>query len=172
MPILFLVDAYNLLFRTLKKRGSLEKSRQLMIEELNEAVSHLKLQVILVFDGAEEHLPHPSRGHFDAIELVYTSKSKTADEYITEEVANSRWPSRITVVTNDRELAGRCKNLGAKKLTIDEFIAFVTKKKIKKKRLSAAPARAFRESTSEFNRLLRAFEKKLEEQLSKENKDI
>ena len=144
----YLVDAYNLLFRALKKRGSLEKSRQQMIQELNEAVSHLNFQVTLVFDGAEEHFPHPSRGHFDAIELVYTPKNKTADEYISEEVINSKSPSQITVVTNDRELSLRCRSHRAKTQTIDEFIRFVSKKRSKKKRTSSSPERSFKASSS------------------------
>jgi predicted RNA-binding protein with PIN domain len=161
----YLVDAYNLLFRTLKKSGTLEKKRQRMIEELNDAISQISLQVTLVFDGAEEHLPYTSRGHFDAIELVYTSKNKSADEYISDEVILSKSPTQITVVTNDRELATRCRNHRAGTMTIDEFLAFVSKKRAKKKRASTSP-RDFSASSSEFARLLLIFEKKLLEELN------
>jgi predicted RNA-binding protein with PIN domain len=157
----YLVDAYNLLFRSLKKRGPLEKIRQKLIAELNEAISQLNLQVTLVFDGAEENLPHPSRGHFDAIELIYTSKKQTADEYIANEVALSRTPAQITVVTNDRELAARCRLQRAKIQTIDQFLSFLTKKKLKKKKLASNRERAFRDSDPEIARLLQIFEKKL-----------
>jgi predicted RNA-binding protein with PIN domain len=168
----YLVDAYNLLFRKLKKRGSLEKSRQHMIEELNDAVSHLKLQITLIFDGAEEYQPHPSRGHFDAIELVYTPKRKTADEYISDEVINSKSPSQIIVVTNDRELAIRCRIHRAKTQTIDEFIAFVSKKRTKKKKIPSSSERIFRESNSELARLLIIFEKKMLEKINRDFEDI
>ncbi len=167
----YLVDAYNLLFRTTKKRGSLEKSRQQMIEELNDAVSHLNIQVTLVFDGAEEHLPHPSRGHFDCIELIYTSKSKSADEYISDEVIHSKSPSQITVVTNDRELSTRCRSHRAKTQTIDEFIAYISKKKSKKKKMSS-PERSFKGTSSDVARLLLIFEKKMLEQINKEFEDF
>ena len=162
----YLVDAYNLLFRTLKKRGSLEKSRQLLIEELNEIISQLNLHVTLVFDGAEEHFPLPSRGHFDAIEIIYTSKSQTADEYIYEEITHSRTPAQCTVVTSDRELSGRCHQHRAKTMTIDEFLHFLSKKKTKKKRaLKRSSARVFRDSDPEIARLLLIFEKRLFEDL-------
>lgn len=157
----YLVDAYNLLFRILKKRGPLEKNRQKLIAELNEEISQLKLQVTLVFDGAGEHLPHPTRGHFDATELVYTSKSQTADEYIAEEVSLSRTPAEITVVTNDRELSSRCRAYRAKILTIDQFLDFLMKKKTKKKRTVSPPARTFRDSDPEISRLLMIFEKRM-----------
>ncbi|MGC1879566.1 MAG: NYN domain-containing protein [Rhabdochlamydiaceae bacterium] len=158
----YLVDAYNLLFRVLKKRGSLEKSRQSLIEELNEMTSQLNLHVTLVFDGAEEHL----RGHFDTLEIVYTRKTQTADEYISEEVFLSRSPSQLTVVTNDRELSTRCSHHLAKTMSIDEFLHLISKKKMKKKRLG--PPRTFRDSQSQIARLLIIFEKKMLEDLTKD----
>lgn len=164
----YLVDAYNLLFRTLKKRGPLEKSRQLLIEELNDAIKRVNLNVTLVFDGSQEHLRQPTRGHFDAIEVVYTSKGQSADEYISDEVMLAKNPSQLTVVTNDRELAGRCKQSRAKILSIDEFIAFLLKKKIKKKKQSANPDKAFRDSDPEIARLMLIFERKLLEDIIKE----
>ncbi len=160
----YLVDAYNLLFRALKKRKSLENSRQQMIEEINSAASALNLQITLVFDGADEHQSYPTRGHFDRLELVYTSKNKTADEYISDEVIHAKNPAEITVVTNDRELATRCKDHRAKIQTIDGFIGYLSKKRAKKKRLSPSKERVFNESTSEFIRLLTIFEKKFNEE--------
>jgi len=157
----YLVDAYNLLFRTLKNRGSLEKIRQTLIEELNEVISMLNLHVTLIFDGAEEHLPLPTRGHYDAIELVYTPKNQTADEYIYDEVSLARTPSQMTVVTSDRELSRRCHEHRAKTLTINEFLHLLSKKKTKKKRATSSHSRVFRDSDREIARLLQIFEKKL-----------
>jgi predicted RNA-binding protein with PIN domain len=163
----YLIDAYNLMFCSLKKKGTLRERRQLLIEELNETISQSNLHVTLVFDGAEDSFPHSGRGHFDHVELVYTPKGKTADEYITEEIASSRLPGHITVVTNDRELAGRCRNYRAKTLTPGVFLTLMTKKKEKKKKSqSVQPARSFQESSAEFKRLLLIFEKKL---LAEEN---
>jgi uncharacterized protein len=161
----YLVDGYNLLFRVVKKRGSLEKTRRQLIEEINDIVSKLHLQITLVFDGAEEKLPQSARSHFDAIEIVYTSKKQSADEYISEEVLLSRTPSQITVVTNDRELATHCRTHRAKIQTIDEFLSFLMKKKTKKRKLSSRSERVFRESDPELARLLKIFEKKLFEDL-------
>jgi predicted RNA-binding protein with PIN domain len=165
----YLVDAYNLLFRTLKKRGSLEKSRQTLIEELNNLISNLNLHVTLVFDGAEEHLPSPARGHYDAIEIIYTSKSQTADEYIYKEVMASQAPAQITVVTNDRELSGRCRQHHAQTLAIDAFLQLLSKKRTKKKRKHSSPT--FRDSDPEIARLLLIFEKRMLEDISKDFSD-
>ncbi len=149
----YLVDAYNFLFLAMGKRGTLENRRQRLIDELNEAVSKHHLYVTLVFDGSEEHL----RGHYDALEIVYTRQAQTADEYILNEVMHAKHPSQITVVSNDRELTGRSRQHRAKTLTISQFIAYLAKKKMKQKKRKIS---TFRESDPEMARLLAIFEKK------------
>jgi predicted RNA-binding protein with PIN domain len=161
----YLIDAYNLMFRRLKKRGVLEKNRQQLIAELNDAISELHMHVTLVFDGADKDQHYPSRGHFDAIEIVYTSKTQTADEYIDHEVACSKSPTQMTVVTNDRELSNRCRLKRAKTCTIDQFLALVLKKKARRKRqTSPRTPREFKDSDPELARLLSIFEKRLLEE--------
>jgi predicted RNA-binding protein with PIN domain len=161
----YLVDAYNLLFRAIKKHGPLEKIRQALIKELNKIISQLNLHVTLVFDGAEKQLSLPTKGHYDTIGIVYTSKGQTADAYIYQEVSLSRSPTQLTIVTNDRELSRRCHQHRAKILSIDEFLHLLSKKKIKKKRLTDSHNRAFHNPDSEIARLLLIFEKRMLEDL-------
>lgn len=164
----YLIDGYNLLFRTQKGRGSLEKRRQLMIQELNACACLWNLYITLVFDGAEAGNTHFTRSHYDALELIYTPKNQTADQYMIHAVSESAGPEKITIVTNDRDLAQHCRLFGAKKMGIDEFLSLLVKKKMKKKTKASAP-RNFYTSTSEFERLLRIFEKKLQEELENED---
>ncbi len=164
----YLVDAYNLLFRILKKRGPLEKNRKRLIEELNRPISKFNMHVTLVFDGAEEHLLLPSRGHFDAIELVYTPKCTTADEYIIDVVSHAKSPEQMTVVSNDRELARKCHAYRAHTLTIDAFLSLLSKKEAKKSRGKKTPSTPLQESSAEFARLLLIFEKRMLEDLRKD----
>lgn len=152
----YLIDAYNLLFLAMGKQGTLENKRQKLIEELNEIVLKRQLHVTLIFDGAEEHL----RGHYDAIEIVYTPQRQTADEYILDEVMHTNHPAQMTVVSNDRELIGRSRQHGAKTMTLSQFINYLAKKKIKQKK-SVLP---FRESDPEIARLLAIFEKRFLEE--------
>lgn len=154
----YLVDAYNLLFRSGKKKGSLEKERQSLIQQLNEVISQLHIHVTLVFDGAGERISLPTRGHFDAIEIIYTTKGQTADEYISDEIYHAKKPSQRTIVTNDRELAARCRNFRAKTMSLDEFLQLLLKKKKKKK--PSKTLHSFRDSNPEIERLLKIFEKK------------
>jgi predicted RNA-binding protein with PIN domain len=173
IPLLmhYLIDAYNLLFRFSKSGGTLKKKRQQMIEEINDVVAHLPFRITLVFDGSAEHFSHSTREHFDAVELVYTPKSTSADDYISTEVIGSPSPMQITVVTNDRDLAMRCRNHRANTLTIHAFLHLLTKKKAQKKRRFARPPRAFTSSSSEFTRLLLLFEKKMLDELSGDFRD-
>lgn len=164
----YLVDAYNLLFRILKNRGPLQKNRQKLIEELNEPISKFNMHVTLVFDGAEEHFPSPTRGHFDAIELVYTPKNTSADAYIIEMVSHAKSPAQITVVSNDGEIAKKCRNFRAHTLSIDDFIHLLEKKEAKRARSAKSRAAPIRESSSELSRLLIIFEKRMLEDIGKD----
>ncbi|MES2122896.1 MAG: NYN domain-containing protein [Chlamydiota bacterium] len=159
----YLVDGYNLLFRVLKKQGPLEKSRNTLISDLNEIASLTRMHIVLVFDGAKEIRLPTTRSHFDEIELVYTRKDQSADEYIIEELEYSKKPEKYTIVSNDSELQRKCHHLKAKSLSIDDFLAVLAKKKRAKKRKEIRPEVVFRESPSELNRLLTIFEKRLEE---------
>lgn len=160
----YLVDAYNLLFRVQKKQSSLEKSRNSLISDLNEIASEFRMHIVLIFDGAHEVRLPTSRGHYDAIEIVYTSKEQSADEYILEELGYTKTPQKYTIVTNDLDLRGKSSLLRAETLSIDEFLARLAKKKRVKKRREIRPEVHFRESPSELNRLLAIFEKKLSEE--------
>ncbi len=159
----YLVDAYNLLFRIQKKIPQLENCRKLLIEQINESADRLGLIITLVFDGAEEHLPHAMRAHFDAIALVYTPERQTADEYIIQEVIDARHPGQITVVSNDRELVQKCRLHKAQTQTIEAFFAMLIKRE-KKHKNKQTDSRVCKGSSSELTRLLAIFEKRMKEQ--------
>jgi uncharacterized protein len=166
----YFIDGYNLLFRLLGDPRPLQKNRQHIIALINESISKLKLNVTVVFDGARKGESENTRGHFDAIEVVYTSKTLSADEYILEEVQSSSRPSQEMIVTSDRDLARRCKNLGAKTQSIEGFIAWIEKKQKKSKaKKNESVQKAFKDSDSNVSRLLAIFEKRLSEDLEKLN---
>lgn len=166
----YFIDGYNLLFRILGNPRPLQRSRQHVIASINEKVSLLKLNATLVFDGASEEHAQNSRGHFDVLEIIYTSKAQSADDYILEEIQQSSTPSQETIVTSDRELALRCKNLGAKIKSIESFLEWIEKKCKKDKAAKRpSPKKGFKESDFHFTRLLKIFEKRLLEE-AKEKK--
>ena len=156
----YLIDAYNLLFRSPKNKKSLEENRRSLIEEINTIAELLSLTVTLVFDGASEEMPR--QNHFQNIAIIYTSHKQTADEYILEEVEMAKRPSAITVVSSDSELTGKCKQLRAKVQTLRQFLDLCHKKKTKR---SQSQAKHPEDSPYEIARLLAIFEKKLSERI-------
>ncbi len=147
----YYIDAYNLLFKLQIKSSSLQKQREALLTTLK---PYSSLNLTLVFDGHEIC----ERSHFGDLEVIYT-QGETADDYIIKEIENSPKPSSHTVVTSDRPLATTAKNLGAKILSIPEFLTLISKKG-KKKQVE----KTFTETPAEIKRLLAIFEKKLKDQ--------
>jgi len=164
----YLIDGYNLIFRLPTKKSSLQKQRESLIQELNELICELKLNVSLVFDAPAGEWHDLVRGHVDALEVVYTAKKQSADEYILQEIADAKNPKQITVVTSDGSLAALCKAQGALTKSIESFLKWISQKKDKKRAQKGEKVRerAFRDTDKNIARLLLVFEKKLLEELS------
>lgn len=156
----YIVDGYNLLFKLPGKHHSLEIKRRALLELLEKQISEFNLSVTIVFDGAQRDPLMSIRGHFKSMEVVYTAANQTADDYIFDSIAEH--PRRHIVVTSDRDLATKCKALGAQTLPISDFLSsLVTKHHKRKVRNASLPA--FQDSQADIDRLLKIFEKKLEE---------
>lgn len=153
----YFVDGYNLLFYLTKKRNPLRQYRHELISYFANSISSF-LDVVLVFDGSDPHEKHSTKHHIGQVEIVYTPLHTTADLYIFEEIQLHKKPAHTTVVSNDQELINRCKTLGAKALSLTDFLSYIAKKKEKKKK--AIPAQ---ETPQEVSRLLEIFERKLKE---------
>jgi predicted RNA-binding protein with PIN domain len=69
-----LIDGYNFLFRSAKSRAEFKTNRVQFIESLNDFVSAIRINAIVVFDSADPSARLPTRGHFDTLEIIYTTK--------------------------------------------------------------------------------------------------
>ena len=156
----YIVDGYNLLFKLPGKHQSLEIKRRSLLELLEKQISEFNLSVTIVFDGAQRDPLMSIRGHFKSMEVVYTAANQTADDYIFDSIAAN--PRCHIVVTSDRDLATKCKALGAQTLSIPDFLSSLVTKHHKRKARNA-PFPAFQDSQADIDRLLKIFEKKLEE---------
>ena len=150
----YYIDGYNWLFRIPKNRQSLEERRRIFIQEIHKLVLDHPSLVTLVFDSADPSKELSSKGNFKSLEIIFTPKKQTADEYIENAVELSKKPKNITVVTLDRR--------GARVLTMEEFyLLFAKKKKVQKEK-------SYFELPAQTARLLRIFEKKWLDDLSDE----
>lgn len=157
----YLIDGYNFLFRARNKSSSLEKNRRALLESLNEELAPLHLKVSIIFDGSDSIRSHAQRGYFENLEVIYTTNTQSADDYLVEKLEQARYPAHYTVVTSDRGLSHACRLLGAKTLTIKGFLQLIEKKQ--KNQLSKESKPPLRFSSHELQRLLSIFEKRLKE---------
>lgn len=79
-------------------------------------------RVVAIFDGVDSGRLAKSYG---ALEVVWSGAGQSADEAILKRLR--RGASGITVVTDDRELARRCRDAGAKVLAGRDLIARIEK---------------------------------------------
>ena len=116
----YLIDGYNLLFRTLHDNRDLQGRREAIIHDLNLKISWVKLNVSIVFDATFQ-IGGRERFHYDQLEIFYTAEGETADEYILEEIKHHPHPQQVTVITSDKDLAWRARNRTAHTETVEEF---------------------------------------------------
>ena len=160
----YFIDGYNLLFRVHGKPRSLQQKRNELIHLINQEATLFNLNITLVFDGAHMDATDLVRGHFNAIEIVYTRQKQTADEYILDELHHKTNPAIEVVITSDNQLASACKSMGAKTESIESFLSFLSNKhkKAQKKRIEQSLQKAFEDSKSNIERLLKIFESRME----------
>lgn len=129
----YYVDGYNLLFRLLGGVSkNLKEERKQLITNLESKAHFLSLNISLIFDA--QHQPgDDSRLHFHALEIIYTSKGKTADEFILEIITRKKNLRQITVVTSDKILAWHARRAGVHTESVEEFFSSINSRYKKKK---------------------------------------
>ncbi|NDD58866.1 MAG: hypothetical protein EBZ47_06405 [Chlamydiae bacterium] len=157
----YLIDGYNGLFRTPKSKLSLEEKRRWFIQHIDNLVKNRSCLVTIVFDSSDPSRDLYSRGHFGSLEIIFTPKRQTADECIETLVEQAKRPSHITVVTMDRQLREKCMLRGACVLNIEQFVDHFQKKQKTTRSNASSSKPLWQESSSQVNRLLAIFEKKL-----------
>jgi predicted RNA-binding protein with PIN domain len=158
----YIIDGYNFMFRIQEeeRKKKLEKARESLIALLDEELSIIKTHVYVVFDSSEQVKDYAQSAFLKHIEVIYAPKGLSADQYIIERLEQSKSPKTLTIVTSDSGLALQCQQLGAKILSIDDFVTLINKRKQKKKSLLKP---SYKESTQEIERLRKIFEEKLNE---------
>jgi predicted RNA-binding protein with PIN domain len=115
---------------------------------------------LLVFDGRVRHGEESGRSYPSPLEVIYTPKGQSADHFIVERIESMENPCDATVVTNDRGLMAHVRPLGAKTMVNPEFIEWLL---TRKKSVSTSKPK-YADTKQNIERLLRIFEKRLEEE--------
>lgn len=150
----FWIDGYNLLFY-LDEVRHLEKKREALLQELNELVDEAGVEVIIVFDGATDF----KKTRFQALDVIYTPKGMTADDYIIEDIEGKKKRGHhLSVVSNDKHLCRCAKLLNVKTLKLTQFFSLLIKKT--RKRVLPPPPKTLIPDR-EMDRLAKIFEERL-----------
>ena len=155
----YYIDGYNLIFTLTDTKRSLMHQRKSAITFLQKRFALLQLSGMLVFDGSHQRHEESGLSYANPLHIAYTPKGQTADEYILEQLEYSHKKSPATVVSNDRGLCRKARELGANTQSNEGFLHYLEKKKPKKK--ITVP----KDTTFHINRLIKIFEEKLKENL-------
>ena len=101
-----LIDGDNLL-GTWPGRGRSDDDKRALLREIGGLTRRERRRVVVVFDGA------PPAGASYGPDVVYSGR-ESADSVILGRLRAERDPKGWIVVTNDRQLADRCRHLGAR----------------------------------------------------------
>lgn len=136
----YYIDGYNLLFRVLRAGDDVRKQREEITLEIEKKINLLELDATLVFDS-HYHESDSERSHFKSLEIIFTAKGETADEFILQELKESNAPAQHTVITSDKKLARLCQLRLGKTESVDDFLAWLNKRyknKLRQRRILAS----------------------------------
>lgn len=158
--MIYILDGYNLLFTLTESDHPLAKQRQKIIRFLQKKFATFKMDGLLVFDGRIRYGEESGRSYPSPLEVVFTSKGQSADQFIVERIESSQNPRQVTVVTNDRGLMANARSLGAKTTGTAPFIEWL----LNRRKKNATPKPHIADTKQNIDRLLLIFEERLKEE--------
>lgn len=142
----YYIDGYNLLFRLLKAGDEVRKQREQITIDIEKMVGLLELDVTLVFDSHYQE-DENVKSHFKSLEIIFTAKGESADDFILQELKESKHPAQHTVVTSDKKLARLCQLRLGNTESVTAFLDWITKRyknKLRPKRQPVNPPPLFK----------------------------
>ncbi|MBF0523004.1 MAG: NYN domain-containing protein [Candidatus Omnitrophica bacterium] len=121
MSLHFLLDGYNIIHKMpFAESDSLEdqRNRLMRLLEVQRPQGSVKNRVTVVFDGQAGFF---SPGTSFSSEMIFSSQN-SADDKIKEIVEDSSNKKNIVVVTDDRDIRVYVRSLGARVMTVAEFL--------------------------------------------------
>jgi predicted RNA-binding protein with PIN domain len=121
MSLHYILDGYNVIKRIPELARLDLRSGRAALYHLIQSRSlqgSLRNKLTIVFDGKEGI----GSGNEGSGAKVIFSKGRSADEEIKEIIALAPRPATIVLVSDDRQLQLDCRALGAKRMTVGEFM--------------------------------------------------
>ena len=122
---MLLIDGHNLIGRSPSlSLEDEERSREALLRRVAAAQAGRREPVAVVFDGDRPGAAKETR--FGGLTVVYAPAGRPADDEILRRLAASN-PRAATVVTSDRDLGRRARQLGARVVSCEEFLERMAK---------------------------------------------
>lgn len=170
-----LIDAYNVIFAHPKLgplvRRDPERARQQFLEYVQAHRPSDSSRVTVVFDahrdpaGASD-AGRRNRAYSSAVHVVFARE--TADAWIQRRVREASQPSRITVVTSDREILETVRAHGAHRLPVSDFLQLRRKRSARARDLRASTDKPDSMSKRELQEWQKLFEERPEDDSSRD----
>ena len=151
MSLCYVIDGYNLMHKIPELEGlSLQQARENLLEiiKLNNLCG--KNKVTVVFDGRHDVVAPPHNTDF----IVLFSEGESADNLIIRLVSKMDNPKSVRVVTDDKAIGTKIRNLNAKHVSTAGFL---------KKMKAARPKTSYKKhhlDDEELDVITREFKKK------------
>lgn len=161
----YIIDGYNLFFRLEEEITPLAEKREEFVEFLIKEMTRCHIKANLIFDSGKTHKnPFPSTKEQQGLTITFSPYGISADTYILEFLKYQKLPQTMTLVTSDRELAKKARELGAITQTIEAFLKMLQAKK--KRRGKSEDKKELKDSNKNIARLQSIFEEKLRQETS------
>jgi len=125
MTWIVLVDGYNVLKNwpqfTRQLDGQFNLARNRLIRMIGDFADYQGHRVIVVFDAPRRNMHRATSRKQEGVEVVYTKKQQTADDYIVQWVKEYQGEEHVEIVTSDQALRHAVQKLGASVRTTFEF---------------------------------------------------
>ncbi|MDP8234036.1 MAG: NYN domain-containing protein [Candidatus Saelkia tenebricola] len=152
MTLCFLLDGYNILKKISQITDyKIKEDRDALVGFIYRFHPQGKNKVVIIFDGyGNEQIKYAT------INVLF-SKDISADDYIVKILEKKDKKNYYCVVSDDRELKSRARNLDAETLSVNDFLSPALRRmKTKVKRVS-------HEKINEYSKEAREINKELEE---------
>jgi len=159
--VVYIIDGYNLLFNWSEETHSLEIRRAHLVGWIQQVFQQINQCGTIVFDGAHRRDEEYGLSYPSPMEVVYTPKGQSADQYIVEQAELIKNKKAIVVVTNDQSLKRHVSALGVNTMSNQAFLQWIVKRRSQKKGRKTV----IRETSYQVERLLKIFEERLKADL-------
>lgn len=114
----YYIDGYNVIHQSADLASmmgeDIERARELFVERVTKWVTSTQDRAKVIFDGQgkrTEASPHHERG--GPVDIIYSSRHKTADQIIERAVFDNHRKGKVIVVSADRGITDLCMGMGA-----------------------------------------------------------